>query len=298
MSLSERNLPVNAASILNDQVIHIKRGRMLGLGFEPCWNAYFDFYLETKYFGKPLLELQDLALHLYLRKNLNDRNPQWKMPTIRQMKKKFDISFDKLDAMLRRLDAAHLLKKESGVRKDNGMNTRNDYILSDPIPTLDEFLTVAGEGVFGVALKPEWVVQNMSSQPDISIQSEPKDQTGTVQVPCPDFRDTHESEIGTRRESEIGTINQTLKTKQTSQEQIDPRWQKVLDDFQMTLSSKIFEQFLEGSSLVEITDSVAVVGTTRPYARDWIENRLSNKIGWALRVQTVRCVVVPTTNVA
>jgi hypothetical protein len=57
-------------------------------------------------------------------------------------------------------------------------------------------------------------------------------------------------------------------------------------------SAKLFPP----QSLVEITDGVAVVGTTRPYARDWIENRLANKIGWALRVQTVRCVVVSETN--
>src|SRR5205814_7359531 len=125
------------------------RGRQNSFGWEPCWNSYFDFYLDAKWFGEPLLELQDVTFHLYLRKNLNDRNPQWKMPAYRQMKKKFGVSYDKIEAMLRRLDAAHLLKKESGVRRENGYNTRNNYILSDPIPTLDEFLTVAGESVFG-----------------------------------------------------------------------------------------------------------------------------------------------------
>ncbi len=76
---------MRADKILDDQIIHVKRGRLNGLGFEPAFNSYFDFYLSSKYFGEPLLELEDLGLHLYLRKNLNDTNKKWKMPTIRQM---------------------------------------------------------------------------------------------------------------------------------------------------------------------------------------------------------------------
>jgi DnaA N-terminal domain len=284
---------VNTSQILNDQVIYVKRGRMNGLGFEPCWNAYFDFYLETKYFGKPLLELQDLGLHLYLRKNLNDQNPQWKMPTIRQLKKKFDISFDKLDAILHRLDAAHLLRKESGVRKDNGMNARNHYILSDPIPTFDEFLMVAGEGLFGIPLKPEWIAPNMSSQLNTSSQPEFKDRLETNQTPCPGNRDTSGSEIGTLRVPEIGTNQQTLKTKQTLGEQtVNPLWEKVLADFKMQLPPKTFQTFLEGTDLAVIEEGIAVISITTGYAKDWIENRLANKIKYALQVEGIRCVVL------
>ena len=297
---------MNSSQILNDQVILVKRGRMNGLGYEPLWNAYFDFYLDAKWFGESLLELQDVTFHLYLRKNLNDNNKNWKMPTIRQMKKKFGISFDKIDAMMKRLDVAHLLKKESGVRKDNGMTTRNDYILSDPIPTLDEFLTVASEGGFKLTLKSEYLVdtsmdtsesrlnsiQEMSSQPDISVQSELKNQPETGQRPCPDFRDTHGSKIGTRRVPKIGTDQQTLKTKQTLGEQGDSRWQKVLDDLQVSLQAKTFERFLGGSTLIGIADNTAVIGTPHAYARDWIGNRLSDKVTRLLNVQRIECVVL------
>src|SRR6478672_9236884 len=82
---------MNTSRILEDQVIHVKRGRANSFGFEPAWNAYFDFYLSTKYFDESLLELEDVAFHLLLRKNLNDRNPDWKMPSIRQFKKGFGI---------------------------------------------------------------------------------------------------------------------------------------------------------------------------------------------------------------
>ena len=45
---------MRAKDILEDQIIHVKRGRLNGLGFEPAFNSYFDFYLSAKYFGEPL----------------------------------------------------------------------------------------------------------------------------------------------------------------------------------------------------------------------------------------------------
>ncbi|GEM_PF-3653333 len=59
---------MHAEQILEDQILYVKRGRFNGLGFEPAFNSYFDFYLDCKYFGEPLLELQDVTFHLYLRK--------------------------------------------------------------------------------------------------------------------------------------------------------------------------------------------------------------------------------------
>ena len=118
-----------AKAILEDQVIVVKRGRSNGLGFEPAFNSYFDFYLDTKYFGQSLLQLQDVTFHLFLRKNLNDQNPSWKMPTLRRMRQKFGISNDRIYAMFMRLEKAHLLTKESGTRT-GVINTRNNYILS------------------------------------------------------------------------------------------------------------------------------------------------------------------------
>lgn len=142
---------------MEDQIIHIKKGRLNGLGFEPAFNAYFDFYLDRKYFGVALLDLQDLAFHLYLRKNLNDANPNWKMPTVRQLKKKFGISCDRIYAILARLERARLLIKQSGVRQGSA-NVRNTYVLSDPIATFSEFLEVARQGFFTLPLLPEYQI--------------------------------------------------------------------------------------------------------------------------------------------
>src|SRR3954469_2043217 len=136
--------------ILEDQVIHVKRGRTNQFGFEPAWNSYFDFYLSPKYIDPPLLQLDDVTFHLFLRKNLNDNNAAWKMPSIRQMMRRLSVSQVKLTNMMARLDQAKLLEKVSGYRKgDEGENIPNHYILSDPVQTLDEFLVLAAAGIFG-----------------------------------------------------------------------------------------------------------------------------------------------------
>lgn len=265
---------MDAKAILEDQVIHVKRGRMNGLGFEPAFNSYFDFYLDAKWFGEPLLELQDVTFHLYLRKNLNDRNPQWKMPTYRQMKKKFKAGYGKLEAIMRRLDTAHLLKKESGVRRELGLTTRNDYILSDPIPTLEEFLLVASEGVFGLPLLAEW-----------NVISAPTTPAANDELPCPQNGDTDVPEMGTPSVPEMGTYKQTLKNKQTSGE-------SMFEDLKFQIGEKVFNRFMAGATLVSKQDGIAIIGTPQAYARDWIENRLSDKLRRLLAVETVRCVVL------
>jgi hypothetical protein len=198
-----------ADKILSDQVVHVKRGRMNQLGFEPLYNSYFDFYLDGRYFGKPLLQLEDVTFHLYLRKNLTPSHPCWRMPSIRQIKKKFSIK-DKIEGMMLRLHNAHLLRKESGIgRGEDGRNTTNDYILSDPIPTLEEFLAVASEDMFGVPL------------------------VGTYHIdPVP--------EIGTPGVPEVG------RQKQTSLQQT---WDRILSSLKSEMLSATFNIFLADTTL-------------------------------------------------
>ena len=114
---------MNASEILEGQTIILKRGRMNSYGYEPAWNSYFDFYISPKYVNPSLLKLEDMSLHLFLRKNINDRDPSWKMPTIKQMKTKLGVSYDRLYAIMARLEKAHLLYKESGVKKGEGGET-------------------------------------------------------------------------------------------------------------------------------------------------------------------------------
>ena len=251
---------MNASKILEDQIIHVKRGRLNAFGFEPAWNAYFDFYLSPRYLNPPLLRLEDVTFHLFLRKNLNDKNPDWQMPTIRQMKKRLSISYDRLHAMMVRLEQAQLLKKVSGFRQgSDGENIPNHYILSDPIQSLEEFLVVAAEGVFGVALKEEWL------------------RPASVD-PCPENRDTLSRNSDQSPVPEIGTLN-ILKKHETVV------WDRVLEQLKPSMPSATFASFLQDTKLLSLAEGVAVITTDRPHTVDWLRNRLGPKIKRAIECE-------------
>jgi hypothetical protein len=270
---------MHAKDVLSDQVIHVKRGRSNSFGFEPLWNSYFDFYLDGRYFEEPLLELQDVTFHLYLRKNLNDKNPSWKMPSVRQIIKKFRVGQAKVYNMLERLEKAHLLTKESGVRAEG--NERNDYILSDPIPTLNDFLMVAAEGLFRFPLLPAFQI-------NVSEESYIQNEYTCIQD---GYGGVSETDTGGCIQDEY--IKQTSFSKQTSGKRtVDPKWKEVLAYLKMQMPQRTFDMFLGDTDLTSIEEGIAVISTTNAYAKDWIENRLANKIKHALSVGGVRCVVL------
>jgi hypothetical protein len=251
-----------AAEILAEQIIHVKRGRFHSFGFEPCWNSFFDFYVSPKYIEPSLLELEDVAFFLFLRKNINDTNPRWKMPSVRHMMKRVGVSQKKLFTMMRRLDEAHLLKKESGYRKgrDNA-NLANRYILSDPIQTLDEFLIVAAEGLFARPLKPEW------HPPCITEQYR-----AVLPAPTPPV-------------SPEPTEKQTSFLQQTGDTKEDRLWDAVLSTLQTQIPSASFQSFVADTRLVSMKGAVATIATPRTFAKDWLENRLSNHLRKALNLE-------------
>lgn len=228
----------------------VKQGRYIDFGFEPCSNAFFDFYVNPKYIDPPLLDIQDVGFFLFLRKNVNPKNPKWKMPSMRQMKRRLGMGWGRIDATMKRLECAGLLAKESGVGQgEKGENIPNDYILSDPLPTLSDFLFA-----FKDRLKPEWVAYLATLDPVPEMGTPP-----TLPVP----------ETGTPDVSEMGTL------KQTSEEQTV--WDLVLETLKLQLSPTTFSTFIEDSKLLHIRDGVATVQVS-PRAKDWVEVRLSRQI--------------------
>jgi hypothetical protein len=250
-----------AASILDSQIIHVKRGRFHNYGFEPCSNAFFDFYVSPKYIEPALLQLEDVGFFLFLRKNINDTNPRWKMPSVRQMMRRLGVGQRKLEAMMARLDGAHLLKKESGFRRGKDQaNITNSYLLSDPIQTLDEFLTVAAEDLFPRALKPEW-------------------------VPCTRNEYRGVRELDTAPVCETDTYKQTLNTKQTGDTEEITLWDRVLSVLKLQTAPATFNSFVVDTNLKSIVDGMATVATSKPFAIDWLENRMKNNIRKTLNLE-------------
>lgn len=201
--------------ILESQVIRIKRGRMNKFGFEPAWNSYFDFYLSAKYLEKPILQLEDVAFHLFLRKNLNDGDPNWQMPSYKQIKTRFGIGQNKIEAMMGRLERAHLLEKVSGRRRgEKQSNVTNEYVLSDPIQDKEQFLAVAAASEFleltakgelrPVLPKAMWLTPATPPIPKMGIAPIPE--TGIAPIPKMG-RQQHTSLKQTSKEQQHGAAS-------------------------------------------------------------------------------------------
>ena len=214
-----------ANQILQDQRLTIKKGRTNGLGFEPCFNSFYDFYLDSKY--GPLLQLEDVTFFLYLRKNLNDKI-DWRMPSVRYTMKKFSIGYGRYKNIISRLEKAYLLKKLSGVRNESA-NERNDYILNDPLTNLDDFTLVFNlqEGVTEI-------------------------ETHVAKIETPSVAETETGGV-----AETETLNR-LNNKQTI-------WNNVMSSLQSTMSSETFNFLedselinVEGTAIIETPKESAI----------------------------------------
>jgi hypothetical protein len=257
-----------------DQSFYVKQGRFIDFGFEPCANAFFDFYLTPKYIDPPLLELEDVGFFLFLRKNVNPKNPSWKMPSIRQMMRRLGISQRKLDAMMKRLIQAGLLEKVSGYQAgEDGENVPNHYLLSDPIPTLQEFLITTAEGKFGVELKEYWREYITEQDPVREMH------TGGVRE-----NDTPVREADTDPVRESHTIyKQTSSIKQGNE--LDQIWDSVLESLRAQMPFSSFVSFVEDTQLVAMDSGCATIALGNPAARDWVENRLARNIKSLLNIE-------------
>lgn len=59
-------------------------------------------------------------------------------------------------------------------------------------------------------------------------------------------------------------------------------WQQVLTDLEMKLSPAVFQGHLTGSALFTVREGEAIVGLKNHFTRDWVANRLADKIQRAL----------------
>jgi hypothetical protein len=249
-----------------DQAMYVKQGRYIDFGFEPCANAFFDFYVNPKYVDPPLLDIQDVGFFLFLRKNVNPKSPKWKMPSIRQMKVRLGVGQDRITAIMKRLEHTGLLVKDSGIgRGEKGENISNDYLLSDPLPTLVEFLYA-----FKEELKEEWkaYLESLDPVPEMGTGGVPEmgtsvPKTGTAGVPD---SDTH---------------------KQTSYKQTewDDIWSSVLEILKSQLPQSTYYSFMESTRLVELCNGAATLALPNVKAKDWIENRLARQLKQLLSIE-------------
>jgi hypothetical protein len=251
------SLPMQPENILESYVVHTKKKRV-NSGFEPCFNAYFDFYVSPRYLDPPLLNLEDVSLHLFMRKNFNPDHPTWTPPGVKQIMKRLDISYSRFTKMTGRLETAQLLKIVSGLHQgDKHAHVANEYILVDPIQSQEEFLTVAAAGIFGRPLREEW------------LERVP---------PYREKRDSLPSESRQPPTAEIATHNRQLTTEQTG-------WDGVLEQLEHQLPAATYQQLLDGSTLLRVESGIATIVLTRAESCDWAQRQLANNVRRLLTVE-------------
>lgn len=282
-------MSTKASRMPREQSLYVKQGRFIDFGFEPCANAFFDFYVTPKYIEPPILELEDIGFFLFLRKNVNPSNPSWKMPSIRQMMRRLGISQRKLDAMMQRLIQAGLLEKVSGYQAGkDGENIPNHYLLSDPIPTLEEFLQTAAQGKFGVELRSHWK-DYVDEMTPVCIS-----RTGAISEIDTPVREMHTPpirEIDTPvRETNTDPVREARTTyKQTSFKKqdgdLEQIWSSVLESLRAQMAANGYMSFVANTQLIAIDETCATIALGNPNARDWVENRLARQIKSLLNVE-------------
>jgi hypothetical protein len=266
-----------AERILQDQLLITKRQKIEG-GFEPGFNGYFDFYIPNRFFveGRPLLQLEDVAMHQFLRKNYNPDNREWRPPGIRQLMKRLDMTFHRVTAMTKRLETAHLLHMFSGAGQGGkGQNITSEYRLWDPIQKLADFLVVAKSGVFGMTLRDEWInrleeLQLPESQESLEEEDDRRENSNRV------LQKLEHPPV-----EEIATYNRLKK-----QEQGGGIWDSVLKSLERQLTATTFQLYVRDSRLLHIEDGVATIELPREECLAWVERQLSNNIRRSLSFET------------
>lgn len=248
--------------ILSSQQITLKRGRTNGLGFEPAFNSFFDYYLDTRYFKPALLQLEDVTFFLYLRKNLNDADPERSMPSRRQIFQKFGIGHARYDAIMTRLRRARLVVKASGVRTGIA-NTTNEYILSDPLPHLEQFLVIKEMGLFDV---PEMgTYQNGGDGAEMASG-------GGAEIAPYDG-----AEMAPGGGAEIALLEQTSINREI--------WTNILSILKQHLG-RDQATFFDGSQLESLAGGTATIVTNKAHAVDWLNRQMGPQLRRMLTVET------------
>jgi hypothetical protein len=86
------------------------------------------------------------------------------------------------------------------------------------------------------------------------------------------------SENDTPPVSEIDTHKQTSSFKQNGPSKLETLWNSVLHGLKMQVQDSVFHPWLSDSTLESLEGGKATVVLTNPFAKDWVENRLSRQI--------------------
>ena len=83
----------------------------------------------------------------------------------------------------------------------------------------------------------------------------------------------------------LDTDQQTLNTKQIGESFEENLWVRVLSTLKLQTASATFYNFVADTRLQSIQDWVATITTPKPFAIDWLENRMQNNLKKTLNLE-------------
>jgi len=134
-----------------------RKGKWIDYPFEPCWNEYW-LYTSTRILQQPLLQLEDVAAHLWLCARYHQDHPAASAYTWGELAAVWlgNPAREKAaKAIVARLEAAGLLE----VEHRRGRGKRSHFIPYDPLQEAD-FRLAAAQGCFDIPAR-EHVVANI-----------------------------------------------------------------------------------------------------------------------------------------
>jgi hypothetical protein len=125
--------------------------------------------------------------------------------------------------------------------------------------------------------------QNVPTQQDEPVQNVPTEPVQNVPTQPPECLQT----VSTERPQNGATHNRDNNTENKETEKTDREnqtiWNKTIDQLKEAQPLEEAEARLNGTTLLEVTDTAARIGVTNPFAIAWLERRLYGQIAKAMK---------------
>jgi hypothetical protein len=127
--------------------------------------------------------------------------------------------------------------------------------------------------------------QNVSTEKDERAQTVPTEPVQNVATTPAQWQQN----VSTKWKQTVATHNRENNTENKEIEKTDQRenqetWDKALEQVKNDLPLGETEARLAGTTLIEVTETVARIGVTNPFAMAWLERRLYGQIAKAMKM--------------
>jgi hypothetical protein len=125
--------------------------------------------------------------------------------------------------------------------------------------------------------------QNVATAPDEPIQNVPTEPVQNVATQPAQWQQN----VSTKWKQNVATHNRDNNTENKETEKTDREnqtiWNKTIDQLKEAQPLEEAEARLNGTTLLEVTDTAARIGVTNPFAIAWLERRLYGQIAKAMK---------------